>query len=837
MSIDRYVCCDERRRALLAAGPADKSGIDYIEVNSGPTTADPTKIRIVLVKPLALPMAALTADNVVLTGGVRYPAPKINPAIAVVPGPVAGTVAEYVVTIPGNQLTDFSTYRLALVSGPGSATPPTFIDPRLSAVDFSFKIDCASDFDCAPCDDEVDELPPDPSFDYRVRDYPTFRRQLLDRLAELVPGFREDDPVDFTTTLVEALAYRADQQSYRLDWVGTEPFLPTARSRTSIARHARLTDYRVGEGASARVFARFELEPAPNAPDGLELAAATPLLARVEGVPPVIPAASYRSVLATAPIVFETVDALEIWAWRNHIKLHTWADDECRLPKGSSAVTLVDESGGPGAGQLVAGDVLLLAEIASPETGDMDDARPERRHVVRLTSVAPAQDVLDTSGTLKLLTVEWSERDALPFDLVIQTRVKGALGGAASVVCAEAAGNIILADHGASAPPPAVLGLTPSETEALRPSLTPAVPPPDEPWRPILDRADVSRIESVNLAARPMVPANSLASVDPARVLPALWLDDDFGTWTARGDLLESGQFTRDFVVETAIDGRATVRFGDGANGLPPAPGSILVPRGRFGVGPAGNIGPGALAHVVVPTSQEGARLVVTNPLPARGGAAPEPISAVRIAAPQAFRQRDRAVTAADYAEAAKHHAEVSNAVAIARWTGAWQTILVYVDRKGGVPVDAAFRRSVLGHLEHYRLMGFDTALREAKSAPLDIELLVCAAPAEFRSTVAARVRDRLRPSGGATGVHGFFHPDHFTFGSPLYLSSLVAAVMGVEGVKSTEPTKFQRLDRLPHSELVDEVIRPNEFEVLRLDDDPSFPERGRLVLTMAGGR
>ena len=68
------------------------------------------------------------------------------------------------------------------------------------------------------------QLPPgtDPLFDYRVRDYPGFRRQLLDRMTELVPGFAEDDPVDFTTTLIVTAAYGADQLSYRLDWVGTE---------------------------------------------------------------------------------------------------------------------------------------------------------------------------------------------------------------------------------------------------------------------------------------------------------------------------------------------------------------------------------------------------------------------------------------------------------------------------------------------------------------------------------------------------------------------------------------------------------------------------------------
>jgi hypothetical protein len=834
VSADRYRCCDEQRRALLAAStaPADVSGIDYIELQAGATTADPSTIIVVLVKPLALPAAALTGANISLSGGVRFPAPAIDPVVVAKPG--GSSVDRYEITVPGNQPTDFSTYRLAIVIGPGSSTPPPFIDPRLSEVEFSFKIECPSDFDCAPeCETPADALPEDPTFDYRVRDYQGFRRQMLDRLSELVPGFREDDAVDFTTTLVEAAAYRADQQSYRLDWVGTEASLFTARSRTSIARHARLVDYPVNEGSSARVFARFVFHAGGGIADGTPLAASTPLLVRTEGLPEVIPAAHYRRVLAQSPIVFETVAPLALWQWRNRIALHTWGDDECRLRKGATAATLVD--GSAGAGALAAGDLLLLAETASPETGVPDDARADHRHIVRLTSVTSVKDVLNAS--LSLVTVEWGEQDALPFDLVIQARLGSALASTASTVCAEASGNIMLADQGTSFPPAPALGLPPSDVEALRPSLSRPGPIDEEAWRPLLDRTDLARIEPVDLQAQPMRSAAALAAVDPARCSPALALDDDFATWTARRDLLESGRFSRDFVVETAIDGRTTVRFGDGVHGLPPATGTVLVPRGRVGFGPSGNIGAAALAHVVLPMAQQGANFSVTNPLPARGGAAPEHLSSVRIRAPQAFRRPERAVTAADYAEVATRHSEVINAVAVARWTGAWQTMLVYLDRRGGLPVDDEFRSALLAHLERYRLMGFDIALRGAMTVPLDIELLVCAKPGELRSTIAARVRDALRPTGGASGVPGFFHPDNFTFGSPLYLSPLVAAVMAVEGVQSVTVRKFQRFGRVSQNELNDGVIRPADFEVLQLEDDPSFPERGRLVLAMGGGR
>lgn len=833
MSADRYVCCDERRRDLLAAptAPAGVSGIDYIEVHQGATTLDPTFIDIVLVKPLTLPQARdLKGANIVLSGGVRFRAPRVDAVLEALPA--LGGVERYRVQIAGGQPTDFSTYRLAIVAAPGSTQPPSFLDQRLSAVDFSFKVACPTDFDCEQsCDEPAEPTPQEPALDYRARDYATLRRLMLDRLAELLPGFREDEPLDFLTTLVEAAAYRADQQSYRLDWVGTEAFLGTARSRTSVARHARLIDYPINEGASARVFVRLQLD-ASSGVDGVTLAASTPLLVRQDGLPTVVSFADYRRSLSTQSVVFETCAPATLWTWRNSIAFHTWGDDACVLPRGATAATLVADSAAPGA--LVAGDFLLLEEVASPETASPADARADRRHVVRLTSVASTIDVLD--GGKKLVEAQWALADALPFDLVVQARGATALQSGAFVVCAAAAGNIQLADHGASLPPKS-LALTPAELASLRPSLRPPMPIDDEAWRPVVSRPDIARVQAVELARAPQISAQELLAVDSRSCAAMLQLDDDFGVWEARRDLLESSTFTREFVIESGIDGHASLRFGDGINGLAPTAGAVLSVSGRFGLGPEGNLGHDALAHVVLPVAQGHLKLIVSNPLPARGGTAKEPISAIRIAAPEAFREPQRAVTVEDYASAAMRHPEASNAVAVSRWTGAWQTVLLFVDRKGGLPVDAAFRRTLLRQLEFYRLMGFDVAVRGALAAPLDIELMVCAKPGELKSQVATRVRNALRPIGDASGRAGFFHPDHLSFGSPLYLSALLETVMRVPGVQSVTPRKFQRLNRVAQNELVSGVIRPGSFEVLQLEDDASFPEKGRLVLAMGGGR
>lgn len=828
MNPDRYICCDERRRvALLAAGaPANVSGIDYVEVLAGETTADPTFIDVFLVKPLPLPLAQISAGNVRLTGGVRYRPPVVIDPIAHQPG--GGTVSRWRIVIPGNQLTDFSTYRLEIVAGPGTSAPPPFLDPRLNGVEFSFKLDCPAPGDCLPeCGDGEEVETSSARFDYRTRDYEGFRAQLLDRLAELVPGFEEDDPVDLTTTIAEVLAYRADQLSYRLDWAGTEAFLTTARSRAAVSRHARLMDYALGEGASARCLVSFTFEPAGAIPDGQVLPAATPLLPRIPEQDVVVKGSRLPDLLPNGPVVFETAAEIRLWKWRNAIRFHTWSDDECRLQKGSTATTLEDGSGGGGG--LTEGDFLILAETRSPATGAVADARPDRRHAVRVTRLTSVTDVLDPAKAL--VTVEWDSADALPFDLVLQSEREAGASTPDERRCALVYGNIAFCDHGLSLPPPN-LGLNPTEIEALRPTLVPPTPTAGETWRPSLEGT---------LVSRPLSPPENGASAaawldDGGReTVPALLLEDDFSVWKARGDLLRSDRFDRHFVLETALDGALQLRFGDNVNGLAPTPGHTYAPRGRFGSGVGGNIGHDTLYHVVVPDALSAVRLTVTNPLPAVGGEQPETLADARINAPQAFREQERAVTEADYAAAALKHPAVANARAVARWTGAWQTMMVYLDLLGGREFDAGLRADISAHMERFRLIGFDIIYRQAKMAPLELVLHVCAKLGHVRGNVARRVRNALRP-GGIDGRPGFFHPDNFSFAEPLYISRLVAFVMALEGVASVQVTKLERIGWLAQGELATGVLVPGELEILQLNDDPSFPEQGLLRIDMGGG-
>jgi predicted phage baseplate assembly protein len=328
--------------------------------------------------------------------------------------------------------------------------------------------------------------------------------------------------------------------------------------------------------------------------------------------------------------------------------------------------------------------------------------------------------------------------------------------------------------------------------------------------------------------------ARAALHVDPRRALPAIQLQGPGGAWFPRYDLLDSAAFSAEFVVETEDDGSAWLRFGDDVHGQRPNSDERFTAEYRAGNGRIGNVGADALAHVV----GVGFNIArVRNPLPATGGEDPETLDHVRAFAPQAFRTQQRAVTERDYADVAERDTSaVQHAQATFRWTGSWHTAFVTVDRVAGQPVDAPFATALRDRLEPFRMAGYDVEINAPRFVSLDIQVRVCVAPHYFRADVQESL---LRELGAGTlpdGRHGLFHPDNFSLGQPLYLSQLYDAAMRVEGVASVDIVRFQRWGKVPNQELANGTIRAARLEILRLENDPNFPEHGRLELVMLGG-
>ena len=784
-----------RVRALRDA--ATVNGIEFVEVRS----PDQRTLALTFVFPLpgqpgAVPAGqpVLGPDQITLTGGVRVTGIRV----------VTVAAAGRVLTVVTDRAGDFSDYDLALVTAAGSRQQPPGMDPVLSRIAVNFKVGCPSDQDCLP-GERPEPPPPSIPIDYLAKDWPSFRRAMLDRMAATAPGWTDRSAADAMVALVEALAFEADRLSYLQDAVATEVTLFTARRRTSLRRHARLLDYQVHEGCNARAWLALEVTPA-SAADGALLPQGTMVAALGRGAEVVIPPDAAPERLSGA-VVMETLQAVALAAARNRIGIYDWSGGVPTLPQGATATTLVAVPGLV----LTPGDVLIFEETADPETGLLAQRDLARRAAVRLTEVVAGTDPID--GTA-ILMVAWGAGDALPFGLTLTA--EALVGGVPQVVAAAVArGNVVLADHGRSFPG--------------APGLSPATPLAGVTFRPALDRQDVVFAEPFDAARAATLPARGLLLQDPRRALPAVTLTGPGEVWRPVRSLLGADRFAREFVVETEPGEAPRLRFGSDVEGAAPRIGLPLTATIRVGGGTAGNLGADSLTSLV--TALTGIT-AITNPLPAEGGTAREAPEDIRRYAPQAFRTQARAVTVADWVEKAEAFAEVDRAMADLRWTGSWYTVFLTIDRAGGQPVrgDPAFSAALLAHLDQFRVAGYDLDLRDPVLLPLDIVLMVCLQ----RGYVAGDLRGRLREVFGSAhqsnGQRGLFHPDNFTFGDPLYLSPLYAAALALDGVASVSAQVFHPRGRPPAGEIAAAVIRPPASAILRCDSDPNRPENGAIT-------
>jgi len=886
-----YFCCEDNRRRLVRQHLV-LNGIDYLEVvdREEPVQAERQRtLRIFFVKEptadLLSGLKTITVANVRITGGVRTTG-------------IVATQVQYDDTsgsleVAVNQRGDFSTYTLYLVAPVTGETLPG-LDPQLASVDFSFKVECPSDLDCR----QVNVCPPkvhvEPELDYLAKDYTSFRQLILDRLALIAPGWRERTPADLGMTWVELLAYVGDYLSYRQDAIATEAYLGTARQRVSIRRHARLLDYPMHEGCNARVWVQVRLNG--KAPDGgvvlprnsalLELdpkkLASGTCFSTDAGVDCVLAgdATKLKQILdARTPDVFEPLHDVFLHPTHHDMKFYMWGEGRCCLPKGAVKAAL--------AGHypfLAPGQVLVLHEVCGPHTGDPADADPAKAHAVRLTGVngmaaddyAAKRKVQKDKGKgldtiLPRLNdpvtgedyteIEWHPDDALPFPLCLSTVDEN--GKPLSDV-SLAQGNIVLADHGRT--------LIPSDADHLEPepksnpALAPVIEancgcgddesPREAParFRPLLNCSGLTHAQALPQDFESS-PAARVTVQDPREALPAIRLTVKGGgdLWEPQRDLIGSDATAREFVAEIENDGRARIRFGDDVNGMRPAKGTVFYPRYRIGNGARGNVGAGAITQIFAPEfldpqayPKERSVLSgvnasidrVTNPLPAWGGTEPESMEEVRQYAPQAFKVPRRCVTPEDYARRTGEHPRVQRAAATIRWTGSWHTIFLSVDPRGGGGLTGDLEKELLDWLEPYRLAGHDLEINGPIYVSLELSLLICVADGYFRSDVKAALLDAFSSRQRPDGSLGFFHPDRFTFGGPVEVSAIYATAQRLAGVRYVELVKLRRQGAESGPDVPDGgAFTPDRLEVVRLENDPSFPDHGQLNLDLQGGR
>jgi hypothetical protein len=845
------LCGEDRRKAAVLEHPT-LNGVDFVEYSENPIAPPDSRYRLDVVFLKTAP-AGLDGTNFQVAGGARVV------GIRVLPGPAATVVADALrlrifVDLPG----DFSIYTLAVSAAPG------VLDPRLASAPFSFKAGCPSDLDCRQDAQCPPEALPEPALDYLAKDYSSFRRLLLDLIPQLNPGWIERNPADLGMALVELLAYQGDQLSYFQDAVATESYLDTCRHRISARRHTRLIDYRMHDGRNAWTFVQLDVTAANSLPQGMALLTRIGRPLRGKAAPPPLVVDPLDLHFGADPalrdvVVFETTAPVAVDPGRNEMRIHTWQDLHCCLAAGTTGAYLfgVDLASSKAyAPPLAAGDFLLLEEVKGTATGLPQDADPAHRKVVRLTAVATASDPVfreDLSaaaelqpvtvagqGVLPLLKVVWRPEDALPFPLCLT----GSLPQSGDPIprVSLARGNVVPCDHGLTVaeelPPPVAVG---SRSGRLQSALSmgpltfqamPAEPQYDDQGHLTSPRYDLEA------AASDAQPAVSLLVHHPAGD-PELWLPVP--------DLLDSHALDPVFVAEVDNDGIAVLRFGDDDYGRSPVTATSLTARYRVGNGRAGNLGSGALAHLVLPPTWLATVTALRHPLPAGDGTDPETIEEVRQLAPRAFQAEQlRAVTETDYEAAALKLPAVAAAKCTFRWTGSWHTVFVAVHPSdpadlvtapgGRTSLSPTLAAAVRTQLRRYKLAGYDLEVLTAQYVPLEIDLQLCVARGYFRADVLTGVRRALSSRRNADGTTGFFYPPSLTFGEDVYLSRIYAAVEHVPGVESAVVTVFKRFWTVAGDELATGVLPLADGEIARLDNDPNFAENGVLRLTALGG-
>lgn len=836
-----YFCCDQRRREAVRGSALN--GIDFIEVidKEAPVEADRQRfLHLYLVNdPGAF---VYTEDNLRLEG------PNSVQIVNVVMG-VNGQAN--VIGIEVDHPGDFSPYTINLVTSPLNPAPPPEIDPALASVTFSFKVECPSPFDCLPDCECPDPQLTDTEIDYTARDFYSFRRMMLDRLALASPEFGAGHPADMSTALVEVLAYLADQYAHQQDTATTEAYLDKARSRISLKRMTRLVDYAVDEGCNARCFCHFAVsaDVLPMAPDTIVIPKGTAVCTRISEQPRTF--ARDDELLAKSSAVYETCfDVPALYAAHNRMLFYTWSDARCHLAKGAVMATL--DGHFP---NLTVGMYLVFEEITGAKTGNPADRKLSQRQVVLLTEVhafnSDGEALTDPVTANPITTIKWHDSDALRFPVCISSETAIEAGRQFISPVSVARGNLVLVDHGQT--------LT---GEPLEP-----VPEPWLSWAPgkgtieperkstsCNDHCEPQQAETITpryhpelanmpLTFAPTYPAGApavdlLRTPQPFECNACISLSADDGVevhpYDVVSDLLAVDSAATVFTTEIERNGRASLRFGDNVFGKRPLPDTTLSATYRVGLGSEGQIGADKLHHLamVMPSVTE-----VRNVTPGEGARNRESNAQIRKRAPFLFKTQERAVTREDYQTLGRRFSGIQDVSCAYIHTGSWITTFALPDPEGRVEVSQTLRTQLRDHYEKFRLAAHDVAVSSPVYVPLEITLHVCVAPNASKSHVRQRLSKLFSARQLPDGSLGLLHPDRFRAGETLHLSPWIAAAQNVEGVIAAKMTRFRRFGDARTSGLAERKLTFARTEIARVDNDASHPGNGVFALDMDGGR
>lgn len=602
--------------------------------------------------------------------------------------------------------------------------------------------------------------------DYLARDYTAFTAMMRSRISEIVEqdsAWALDHPADPMTTIVEALAYAADHLSFRQDAAGTESYLPTARHRLSLRRHARLRDYLVDDGCSPRTALAFQVNNYGVIDAGQAVVTQQP--GQLDLILP------SDVVLAPSSAVFETMEPLDVSPIRNNLGYALTQSKAFTLPKGTISLNLNYPYP-----ELAPGQLIILEQTSAPAGA----ATPFGAQTLRLLQITPIIANAMVIGT----TITWHPEDALERDLVVPP---SKATGTVSLY-----GNVVLADHG--------------RTIAVTPN--PGTVPPEGEYRPVVvvsdpvlacppPEIDPGFDGTQDLVAASLMVTSARASLnpDPRDAALAITLTGFrpgmagvTDSWTAAPDLLATAPTGRCFAAspEAGAGGDPRyleLRFGDGAFGeRPPAGTNFANPdassTARTGGNQNGRVRANSLVQLIGP-----APLVsgISNPLPTVPVPAEESQS-IRLLAANGFRTNLRGIEPSDWERLAERDPLIVSVHADYGPDG-YAPCVVGITTRPTTPEDVSYDVAS-ARLMDYAVLGAPPVLTKGADAALDIALVVYAVPDADLTALRNRLQRRIGSGTLADGTPAYFNPLRWPLGRSVMLSGLVAAVQAEPGVR-----------------------------------------------------
>jgi hypothetical protein len=809
-------------------------------------------------------LGAITVSQIRIaspSGGERLPVvpldPALPPAFAVIDG-------RSVLIVNTAQPGDFSRYRFRL--------DHPRIDPFFQEVGFSFKANCPSLLDCEPppheCpDDSIVDFP----VNYLARDFWSFRQALLDFASERYPDWQDRSEADFGMMLAEMMSAMGDEFAYIQDRNSREAYLGTASQRRSLRRHTRLVDYHIHDGLGATTWLDFEVNADTTVSPGTVIWET--VLKGVEQDPQKRKQAS-RAIfevgrgLASGNPAFSVlpppVTVFQLRFNANELLPYQWDNNQTCLPAGS---TFLHIQGNHAAADLLFDD---FSDPNLPRKWVVLKTKPFDLSVAPRTWLVPLIAVTDETDSLPfpipfptprpITRLEWPAEWATPFEMEYDSlRVRG------NIVPATAGQTL----HEQFQIEPLVLPVNPARPFAVerqgpllnvspsssgeeeqnvgQPQLNPALlftlPGSEERdlvWLGLAPDAAAPEIRLFELQPntqewnwkRAFLGSNSSQSGESHFTL-------DDGAWrrVAGYRRVDESGIIQEYVHQDYASGRGcTIRFGDGEFGKTPDPSTVFEAIYRLGHGRADNVAAGSLTDFD-PADVGPAVTAVTNPFDVINAIAKQTPEEIRQLAPEAFRAITfRAVRAEDYAEAIERLEWVQRAGAQFRWTGSWLTLFATPDPEGSFGLTRAEKKELEEQLDRFRMTGREAWGRDPVFATIDFEINICVEPFAFRGEVVETVLEALFGRRGLHSRPGFFSPDNFSFGTPLDRSNLEAAIQDVPGVRAVETIRIRRRGWFDWRDFVETTLKIGADEIIRVENNRDFPERGAVRIIPHGG-